>query len=163
MKTAIYPGSFDPVTLGHLDIIKRAAVIFDNVVICVMVNSEKAPLFTPEERMKMLGTAVKGLGNVEIDMSDGLLADYARKKEACVVIKGLRAISDFEKEFQMALVNRRLNPGLDTFFMASSEEYTYLSSSIVKELARHGTDLSGFVPKEIIRDIEEKMRKRRQG
>ena len=159
MRTAIYPGSFDPITLGHLNLIKRAAVCFDKLIVCVMSNREKTQgLFPPEERVEMIRKAVHKLPNVEVDCSTGLLADYARTKHACVVVKGLRAVSDYETEVQMALINRKLNPRLDTMFLPSSAKYTYLSSSAVKELAAYGADLSDFLPREIIKDVEEKMR-----
>ena len=159
MKTAIYPGSFDPITLGHLNIIKRAAVCFDKLIVCVMVNSEKENrgLFRPEERVELIRRVVQKLPNVEVDCSSGLLAEYARQKKACTLVKGLRAVSDYENELQMALINRKLNPRLETMFLPSSAKYTYLSSSVVKEMARYGSDLSDFVPREIIDDINAKM------
>ena len=156
MKTAIYPGSFDPVTLGHLNVIKRAAQAFDKLIVCVMVNSSKHGLFTPEERVNLIQRVTKNLRNVEVECSDELLADYARRKGSRVVVKGLRAVSDYEKEVQMAIINRKLYPNLDTFFIPSSEKYTYLSSSVVKEMARYGADLTDFVPREIIADVEAK-------
>lgn len=154
MKIAIYPGSFDPITLGHLNIIRRAARIFDKVVVSIMVNSEKRPMFTLEERMDMVGRVVSHLKNVEVDTSDKLLAVYAGNKSGAVIVKGLRAVSDFEMEFQMALVNKKINPSLETVFLTASEKYTYLSSSVVKEMAKYGADLSDFVPREIIGDIK---------
>ena len=165
MKTAVYPGSFDPITLGHLNVIKRAAVCFDKLIVCVMVNSEKENrgLFTPEERVELIHRVVDRLPNVEVDRSSGLLAEYAERVGACVVVKGLRAVSDYEKEVQMALINRKLNPQLDTMFLPSSAKYTYLSSSVVKEMAYYGADLSDFVPREIIDDVNEKMKSRRNG
>ena len=160
MKIAIYPGSFDPVTLGHLNVIKRAGQAFDKVIVCVMVNSEKnGGLFTPDERVDMLRRTTRHLPNVEIDQSNELVADYARRKGARVLVKGLRAVSDFEKEVQMAIINRKLYHNLDTFFIPSSEKYTYLSSTIVKEMARYGADLTDFVPREIIGDVEAKYKK----
>lgn len=163
MKRAIYPGSFDPVTLGHLNIIKRAAVCFDKLVVCVMVNSEKVNrgLFTPEERVELIRRVIKNLRNVEVECSAELLADYAKRRGARVLVKGLRAVSDYEKEVQMAMINRKLNPNLDTMFIPSSEKYTYLSSTVVKEMARYGADLSDFVPREIIADVEAKFKDRR--
>ena len=125
MKTAIYPGSFDPVTLGHLNIIKRAAQCFDRVIVCVMVNSKKHGLFTPEERVELLERCTARFPNVEVDFSDELLAAYAKRRKAHVVVKGLRAVSDFEQEVQMAVINRKLNPRLETMFLASSDKYTY--------------------------------------
>jgi len=164
MKTAIYPGSFDPITLGHLNIIKRAAVCFDKLVVCVLVNSEKdGGLFAPDERVELIQRVVGRLPNVEVDRSSGLLSDYCRRRKACVVVKGLRAVSDYEKEVQMALINRKLNPRLETMFLPSSAKYTYLSSSVVKEMAFYGADLSDFVPREIIDDVNEKMKSRRDG
>lgn len=162
MKTAIYPGSFDPVTLGHLNIIKRAARCFDQLIVCVMVNSEKpAGMFTPNERVEMLRRVCEKLPNVEIDQYSGLVAEYAQEHKACTLVKGLRAVSDYEKEVQMALINRKLNPRLDTMFLPSGAKYTYLSSSVVKEMARYGADLSDFVPREIIDQVNERMNRGR--
>ena len=158
MSTAIYPGSFDPVTLGHLNIIKRASACFDKVIVCVMVNSKKTGMFTREERVDQLRRATERFPNVEVDSSDELLAAYAKRRDAHVLVKGLRAVSDYEYEVQMALVNRKLNPNLETMFMASSEKYTYLSSTIVKEIARYGADLAEFIPREIVDDVNRRMR-----
>ena len=165
MKTAIYPGSFDPITLGHLNIIKRAAVCFDKLIVCVMGNSEKVNrgLFTPEERVELIRRVVAKLPNVEADCSSTLIAEYARQKRACTLVKGLRAVSDYENELQMALINRKLNPRLETMFLPSSAKYTYVSSSMVKEMARYGAELSDFVPREIIGDVQRKMDSRRDG
>ena len=165
MKTALYPGSFDPITLGHLNIIKRAAVCFDKLIVCVMVNSEKVNrgLFTPEERVELIRRVVAKLPNVEADCSSTLIAEYARQKRACTLVKGLRAVSDYENELQMALINRKLNPRLETMFLPSSAKYTYVSSSMVKEMARYGAELSDFVPREIIGDVQRKMDSRRDG
>ena len=165
MKTAIYPGSVDPITLGHLNIIKRAAVCFDKLIVCVMVNSEKVNrgLFTPEERVELIRRVVAKLPNVEADCSSTLIAEYARQKRACTLVKGLRAVSDYENELQMALINRKLNPRLETMFLPSSAKYTYVSSSMVKEMARYGAELSDFVPREIIGDVQRKMDSRRDG
>ena len=165
MKTAIYPGSFDPITLGHLNIIKRAAVCFDKLIVCVMVNSEKVNrgLFTEAERVELIRRVVAKLPNVEVDSSSTLIAEYARQKKACTLVKGLRAVSDYENELQMALINRKLNPRLETMFLPSSAKYTYVSSSVVKEMARYGADLTDFVPREIIEDVTEKMKNRRDG
>lgn len=158
MRTAIYPGSFDPVTLGHLNIIKRVAACFDNVIVCVMVNSKKQGMFTPEERVELLRKSTARFSNVQVDYSNELLAAYAKRRKAHVVVKGLRAVSDFEQEVQMAVINRHLNPKLETMFLASSEKYTYLSSTIVKEMARYGADLTGLIPREIVDDVNRRMR-----
>ena len=165
MKTAVYPGSFDPITLGHLNIIKRAAVCFDKLIVCVLVNSEKVNrgLFTEAERVELIRKVVAKLPNVEVDSSNTLIAEYARQKRACTLVKGLRAVSDYESELQMALINRRLNPRLETMFLPSSPKYTYVSSSMVKEMARYGADLSDFLPREIIGDVQRKMDSRRDG
>lgn len=157
MKIAIYPGSFDPVTLGHLNIIKRAANCFDRLIVCVMVNSSKHGMFTPAERVELLRRATQRFPNVEVDFSDELLAAYARRRGAKVVVKGLRAVSDYEQEVQMAIINRKLNHNLETMFLASSEKYTYLSSTIVKEMARYGADLGEFIPREIVEDVEKRL------
>jgi len=147
---AVYPGSFDPVTCGHYDIIERAAGLFDELIVLVAVNSGKAPLFTAQERMELLRDACAGLPNVSIDtLTDGLLVEYAVTHEARVIVKGLRAVSDFEYEFQMALLNRRLQPDVETMFLMTSAEYSYLSSSIVKEIARLGGDIAGLVPEAV--------------
>ena len=152
VKTAIYPGSFDPITLGHLNIIKRAAVCFDRLIVCVMVNSEKvnSGLFRPEERAELIRRVVSKLPNVEVDCSDTLLAEYARQRRACTLVKGLRAVSDYENELQMALINRKINPRLETMFLPSSAKYTYVSSSVVKEMARYGADLSDFLDRKSV-------------
>ena len=157
MRIAICPGSFDPITLGHLNIIRRASKIFDKVVVCVMNNAAKrSPMFTIEEKLDMVRRAVSRYPNVIVDCSDGLLAEYARQYEGAVVVKGLRAASDFEYEFQMNLINKKINPELETMFLTASEKYTFLSSSVVREMAMYGADLTGLVPNEIIEDIEKK-------
>ncbi|MDR2665801.1 MAG: pantetheine-phosphate adenylyltransferase [Oscillospiraceae bacterium] len=161
MKTAVYPGSFDPITLGHLNIIRRACAIFDKVLVCVMINSDKRPLFTLDERMELIRRTVRRYRNVEVDASDELLVSYVKQKGANVIVKGLRAVSDFDWEFQIALANKKIEPTIDTIFLASSEKYTYLSSTVVKEMARYGADLSGFVPREIIGDITSRLPPRR--
>ena len=163
MKIAIYPGSFDPVTSGHLNIIRRAAKIFDRLLVCVMVNGSKNPMFTMEERVALLKRVTKTLPNVDVDASGELLAEYARQKGDCVIVKGLRAGSDFEYEFQMALINRKINPDLDTMFLTAEHQYTYLSSSTVKELGAYQVELSDFLPEEIIPDFQERINKLRLG
>jgi len=157
MKIAIYPGSFDPVTSGHLNIIQRAANIFDKLIVCVMVNAGKNPMFTLEERVDLIQRVTEGLPNVEVDSSSELLADYAKRRGSCVIVKGLRAGSDFENEFQMALINHKINPELDTMFLTAESQYMYLSSSTVKELGAYGVDLSDFLPREIIPDFQERL------
>ena len=159
MKNAIYPGSFDPVTVGHLNIIRRAAQIFDHLTVCVMVNAGKNPMFSLEERVELIRRVTKDLPNVEVDYSSELLAEYARKKGSCVIVKGLRAGSDFENEFQMAMINHKINPDLDTMFLTAEHQYTYLSSSIVKELGRYNVDLKDFLPEEIIPDFLDRIKK----
>ena len=156
MKIAICPGSFDPVTLGHLDIIERAAELFDEVIVLVMSNkSKKTSLFTIEERIDLLKRTVHS-ENVKIDTYDGLLVNYAEQKGAVAIVKGLRAMSDFEYEFQMAVLNKSLNPNIETFFMMTDSKYSYISSSIVKEVARHGGNLRDLVPESLIERISEK-------
>ena len=159
MKVAIYPGSFDPVTSGHLNIIRRGANIFDKLIVCVMVNAGKNPMFTLEEREALIRRVTLDLPNVEVDCSNELLADYARRRGSCVIVKGLRAGSDFENEFQMALVNRKINPELDTMFLTADSQYMYLSSSMVKELGHYGAELSDFLPEAIIPDFQRKLGK----
>ena len=153
MSIAVYPGSFDPVTKGHLNIIARAAKSFDRLIVCVMVNSDKHPMFTLEDRVEMLRRVTAGMDNVEVDYSDILLAEYARSRGAHVIVKGLRVISDFEREFQMAIINHKLNPELDTMFLTAEHQFMYLSSSIVKEMGRYQADLEDFLPEEIIPDF----------
>lgn len=157
MSIAICPGSFDPITLGHLNIIRRTSRIFDRVIVCIMLNSTKTqPMFSIDEREDMVRRAVKRYPNVEVDTFDGLLAEAARKYPGAVLVKGLRATSDFEYEFQMNLINKKINPRLETMFLTSDEKYTYLSSSVVREMARYNGDLTGLVPNEIIDEVMEK-------
>ena len=156
MKIAICPGSFDPGTNGHLQIISRAAAMFDRVIVVTMANHTKRPLFSALERVELLRRATAYLPNVEVDAYDGLLAQYAREKQAIAIVKGLRAMSDFEYEFQMALTNRKLNPAVETVFLTTSAEHMYLSSSLVKQVASLGGDIREFVPACIVKDILEK-------
>ena len=157
MKIAVYPGSFDPVTIGHLNIIRRAANIFDKLIVCVMVNAGKNPMFSLEERVDLIRRVTSDIPNVEVDSSSELLAEYAKRRGSCVIVKGLRAGSDFENEFQMALINKKINPELDTMFLTAESQYMYLSSSMVKELGSYGVDLSDFLPEEIISDFQNKL------
>ncbi|MBQ8318051.1 MAG: pantetheine-phosphate adenylyltransferase [Lachnospiraceae bacterium] len=158
MSTAIYPGSFDPVTLGHLDIIKRSAAIFDHVVIGVLNNTAKKPLFSLEERVNMLKDAVSGIDNVSVESFEGLLVDFVKQKNTNVIIRGLRALTDFDLEMQMAQSNRMVASDVDTVFLSTSLQYSYLSSSIVKEYARYGVDLKEFVPECVISKLIDKMK-----
>ena len=162
MRRAIYPGSFDPVTLGHLNIIKRAAAMFDEVIVAVMVNSRKrgTGLFSPEERVELIKKVTCNIPNVTVEWSDELLATYAKHKKAKVLVKGLRAVSDYESEIQMAMINSKLYSKLDTIFLYTSPKYAYLSSTVVKEMAHYGADLSDFVPREIIDDVNHKVQER---
>lgn len=164
MKIAIYPGSFDPVTIGHLNIIERAAKIFDKLIVCVMVNAGKQnPMFSQEERVDLIRRVTRHLPNVEVDSSCELLADYAHRKCGCVIVKGLRAGSDFENEFQMAQINHKINPNLDTLFLTSEHQFMYLSSSMVKELGFYDVDLKEFLPEEIIPDFKRRIQDICQG
>lgn len=149
MKTVICPGSFDPVTKGHMDIIERASKLFDKVVVAVLNNASKNPCFTIDERIELLKQTTAHLENVEISTFDGLLVDFAKLRGASAVVKGLRAVTDFEYEFQMSMINKKLCPEIETIFLNTSQEYMYLSSSVVKQIARAGGDISMFVPEEI--------------
>ncbi len=159
MKTALYPGTFDPITNGHIDVLKRAARLFDKIIVTVARNSSKTPLFTDQERVDIIQEV---LGEIEseaeltVEMFDGLIIEFARAKKANAIIRGLRAISDFEYEFQMALVNRKLNSDVSTVFLMPHEKYTYLNSTIVKEIASYGSDISYFVPSVVEKKIKEK-------
>ena len=153
---AIYPGSFDPLTNGHVDIIGRGSRVFDKIVIAVLINSEKAPLFTVPERVDIAREAFRGWANVEVDTFDGLLVDYARRRRAGVIVRGLRAVSDFEFEMQMALMNRRLNPDVETVFMMPAEPYTYVSSRLVKEVVALGGSVHGLVPDSVEKRLRDK-------
>jgi pantetheine-phosphate adenylyltransferase len=153
-RTCVYPGSFDPVTNGHVDIISRAAKIFPEVVVAILINPAKAGKFTVEKRMELIRRACAHLPNVRVDHFDGLLVDYMHKTGANVVVRGLRAVSDFENEFQMAQVNHQMAPDVETLFMMTSPECAYLSSSVVREIARFGGDISAFVPASILEDVQ---------
>jgi pantetheine-phosphate adenylyltransferase len=157
MRTAIYPGSFDPFTNGHLDIVQRASKLFDQVLVAVAKNESKSPLFTHAERLELVRPAIKGLSNVAAEVFDGLLVDYVDKRGGQAIIRGLRAVSDFEFEFQLALMNRKLNERVETIFMMPKETYTFLSSRIVKEIARLGGDVSAFVPAHVVNALREKL------
>jgi pantetheine-phosphate adenylyltransferase len=153
-RIAIYPGSFDPLTSGHVDIIERGARIFDAIIVAILANDEKTPLFSESERIAIIREVFKGHQNVQVETFHGLLVDYAQLKKASVLVRGLRAVSDFEYEFQMALMNRHLAPGLETVFMMPDEKYTYISSRLIKEVFRLGGEVTGLVPPV----VEEKLR-----
>jgi pantetheine-phosphate adenylyltransferase len=157
MRRAIYPGSFDPVTNGHLDVIERARTLFDEVIVAVAINDQKEPLFAPDERIAMLRKAIT-IEGVRVAPMEGLLVEFAASENAHAVVRGLRAISDFEFEFQMALMNRKLDPEIETIFLMPKEEYTYLSSRIVKEIARLGGDVSAFVPRPVAEALAKKFK-----
>ncbi len=157
MRIAIYPGTFDPITNGHLDIVKRASQLFDNIIVAVSNNPHKTPLFSLRERRKLVQETVVELKNVDVDVFDGLLVGYAKKRGASALIRGLRAVSDFEFEFQMALMNRKLMPEIETVFLMPSEEYTYINSTIVKEVARLGGRIDCFLPAVVAKAIKEKV------
>lgn len=157
MNIAIVPGSFDPVTNGHLDIIKRTSGLFDTVYVSILSNSSKTPLFTIEERINLIERVTKEIPNVKVESFTGLLVNYAREKNAKFIVKGLRAVSDYEYEVQMSLTNKQLAPEIETFFITTNSKYAYLSSSIVKEIAKYGGDITEMVPPEIIEDIKEKI------
>ena len=160
MTRAIYPGSFDPVTLGHLDIIKRASKIFDELIVGVLNNNSKSPLFSVEKRVKMLNDVVKDLPNVKVMSFEGLLVDFARKVDAQIIVRGLRAVTDFEYELQMSQTNTILNENVDTIFFTTSLEYAYLSSSTVREAAYFGADISKFVPESVVQQVYDKFKER---
>lgn len=158
MKVAVYPGTFDPVTNGHIDIIKRASRIFDKLIVLVALHRGKDTMFTKEERVEMLKKSVEEMRNVEVDFYEGLIAEYVKDKRILAVIRGMRAVSDFEYEFQMALMNRHLNPEIEIIYLFPDEKYTYLSSSIVKEVASFGGDISTFVPPHVEKMLIKKLR-----
>lgn len=161
MKIAVCPGSFDPVTIGHIDIIRRAAKLFDRVIVVVMINFHKpTSYFSAEERVELLQRSLTDIDNVEVDTYSGLLAEYAKEKGACAVVKGLRAVSDFEYEFQQALTNKKLNPELETVFVTANAENMYLSSSVVKQVCEFGGDIREFVPEPVSEDIIKRIKER---
>ena len=157
-RVAIYPGSFDPLTSGHVDIIERGARIFDEIIVAILANVEKTPLFSETERVEIIQDVFKGHPNVKVETFNGLLVEYAQRKKASVLVRGLRAVSDFEYEFQMALMNRHLAPGLETVFMMPAEQYTYISSRLIKEVFTLGGEITGLVPPL----VEEKLRAKQQ-
>ena len=161
MTTAIYPGSFDPLTFGHIDILERSVRLFDRVVIAILTNSQKAPLFAVEELLEIVREIVSPRFpdvEIEVDVFHGLLVDYARRKNAQVIVRGIRAVTDYEYELQMALMNRRLAPGIETVFMMPAENYSYLSSRLVKEIAGHGGSITGLVPEPVEKRLKEKFK-----
>jgi pantetheine-phosphate adenylyltransferase len=160
VKRAIYPGSFDPLTFGHIDIIERSVRLFDQVIIALLTNPQKSPLFTVEERVEILNEILKPrFPNVQIEVFHGLLVDYATQKKAQVIVRGIRAVTDYDYEFQMALMNRRLAPGVETVFMMPAENYSYLSSTLVKEVAQLGGNISGFVPEIVEARLKQRLKK----
>ena len=156
VSTVIYPGSFDPVTNGHLDLIQRAASTFDQVIVAILAHDEKQPLFSLDERLEMMREAVAAFENVSVDSFDGLLVDYARARDARLILRGIRAVSDYEYELQMALMNRQLHPEIDTIFLPAGEKYSYLSSRLIKEVARLGGDVSKHVPAHVAQRLAAK-------
>lgn len=161
MLRAIYPGSFDPVTFGHIDIIRRSAAIADELIVGVLQNKAKTPLFSVEERVKMLGEVTKEIKNVKIVPFEGLLIDFAKEMEAKVIVRGLRAVTDFEYELQMAQTNHKLNPEIETLFMTTSLDYSYLSSSVVREIAAFDGDISQFVPEQVMEQVTKKIKEKK--
>jgi len=156
LKTAVYPGTFDPITNGHIDIIKRALTMFDRIIVAVSIDSSKKPLFSAEERISMIQEAIRDIKNIEVDSFQGLLVNYAIRTNATAIIRGLRAVSDFEYEFQLALMNRRLNENIETVFLMPNEKFTYLNSSIVREVASLKGNINDFVPKNVKEKLAEK-------
>jgi pantetheine-phosphate adenylyltransferase len=158
MRTAIYPGSFDPLTNGHLDVLQRATKLFDRVIVAIARNESKSPLFTLEERLALMKPAIAPMKNVRADIFEGLLVEYAEQEKACAIIRGLRAVSDFEFEFQMALMNRKLDEKIETIFMMPKDTYTFISSRMIKEIARLGGDVSPFVPRHVATTLAKKLK-----
>lgn len=163
MKVALYPGSFDPITNGHLDVIERAGKIFDRLIVAILINAQKQTLFTVEERMDMIREVTRTRSHVEVDHFEGLLVDYARRRGVHTVVRGLRAVTDFESEFQMALTNRQLYPEFESVFLMTSNEYAYLSATVVREVAQFGGDADLFVPPYVARKLKEKFQTSRGG
>jgi len=161
-RVAIYPGSFDPLTNGHVDIIERGSRIFDSIIVAILANVEKTPLFSEKERIEIIGEVFKDHGNVKVETFNGLLVDYAEQKQAHVIVRGLRAVSDFEYEFQMALMNRHLDPSLETVFMMPAEKYTYISSRLIKEVFTLGGEISGLVPPIVEERLRAKQKAKRK-
>jgi len=160
VTTAIYPGSFDPLTYGHVDVVERSARLFDHVIVSILTNAQKAPLFTVDERIEIMKEILKPrFKNVEVDVFHGLLVDYAKQKKAQVIVRGIRAVTDYEYEFQMALMNRRLAPEIETVFMLPAENYSYLSSSLVKEIAELGGSVKGLVPEIVENRLKQRFKK----
>ena len=157
-RLAVYPGSFDPLTNGHVDIIERGTHLFEKIIVAILVNAEKSPLFSMEERVEIVRETFRDRPNIEVDTFDGLLVDYVERREAHVIVRGLRALSDFEAEFQMALMNRRLSPTVETVFMMPAEQYTYISSRLIKEVFSLGGQVRGLVPEIVVTRLQEKQR-----
>ena len=157
-RLAVFPGSFDPLTNGHVDIIERGKHLFEKIIVAILVNAEKSPLFSMEERVEIVRETFRGQANVEVDTFDGLLVDYVERRKAHVIVRGLRALSDFESEFQMALMNRRLAPSVETVFMMPAEQYTYISSRLIKEVFSLGGQVRGLVPEIVVTRLQEKQR-----
>lgn len=155
-RIAIYPGTFDPITNGHVDVIERASVMFDEIIVVIAVNSKKVTLFNDEERVDMAKVSLSSIENVSVDMTTGLVSEYAKEKNAVAIIRGVRALTDFEYEFQIALMNRKLQPKVNTIFMMPNEKYTYLNSSIIRELSRYGREVKEFVPEYVSEKLKER-------
>jgi len=157
-RLAVFPGSFDPLTNGHVDIIERGTHLFEKIIVAILVNAEKSPLFSMDERVEIVRETFRGRPNIEVDTFDGLLVDYVERRKAHVIVRGLRALSDFETEFQMALMNRRLSPSVETVFMMPAEQYTYISSRLIKEVFSLGGQVRGLVPEIVVTRLQEKQR-----